>query len=332
MTLGELLIVFIIMGIIATMTMVTVKPNEKSLKHVYYRIYNSIGTAFYNSSINMSEDLRDDPNMDKSFPTKAELFCKLLLEYINTQAGTNATCSNNTVNVDNPDFSDDKVQFIASNGVKIWIGHSANKAPGEFSVYNGRDNTNTEFTLRYYWVFADLNGQMGPNSPTPRGGGMADIVPFIVTEDYEVVPMGRPEVDVRYFVARVVYSSTSGTDDSDMDTSTTMSLLAAKRHAWGEADKKFYVSSNEPMSMNFYDGENITAASPFWIDYNSSEFSSIMAQTVNEQCGKEVIETPGDGGTEGDGGEDGEDGTTEPTTPRYEVEPDACYITIQDFY
>ena len=319
MTLGELLVVFVIMGIIAGMTMVTVKPNEKSLKYIYYRIYNSIGTAFYNSSINISEELREDPAMDKSFPTTAELFCKLLLEYINTKEGTNASCSNTkTVNVDNPDFSDDNVQFIASNGVKVWIGHSANRAKGEFSIYNGKDSSNTDFSLRYYWVFADLNGQMGPNTPSAKGNKMADIVAFIVTEDYEVIPIGRPEVDSRYFVARVVYASTSGTEESDLNTSTTMSLLEAKRHAWGEPGKKFYVSANEPMSINFYDGQNITNKSPFWLDYNSTEFSTVMAQTVSKQCGYEHT------------GDD-TDPDAPPTTV-YDVEPDACYITIQDFY
>ncbi len=313
MTLAELLLVFVIMGIIATMTLVTLKPNEKSLKYIYYRMYNSIQTAFYNTSINMPEYIRNNPDMDMAFPTKAELFCKLLLEYINTEAGTNASCSNEkTVNVDNPDFSDDNVQFVASNGAKVWIGHSANKNKGEFSEYKGTDSTNTEFSLRYYWVFVDLNGKMAPNSPEPKGKNMADIVAFIVTEDYTVIPIGKPEVDPRYFIARVVYAAeSSGTDDSDLVTSTGMSYLAAKRHAWGEAGKNFYVSANEPMTINFYDGENITNRSPFWLDYTSSEFDTTMAITVDDECGY----VPPDS-----------------TTGTLEVEPDACYITIKDYY
>ena len=322
MTLGELLVVFVIMGIIATMTMVTVKPNEKSLKYVYYRMYNAIGTAFYNTSINMDDDLREEMTnagaIDKSFPTTAEYFCKMLLEYINTKEGTAVTCSDaNTVDVDDPEFTNDNTQFIASNGVKVWIGHSKDAAPGSFSTYTGIDDTNTEFSLRYYWVFVDLNGDMGPNSPTPRGSGMADIVAFIVTEDYDVIPIGRPEVDTRYFVSTVEYSATTGLDNEDVNSSTTMSYLEAKRHAWGEPNKKFYVSANEPMTMNFYDGTNITAASPFWLDYNAAEFNDIMAQTVDPECGfnPQPIDP-----------EDPASGQV------YEVEPDVCYINIKDYY
>ncbi len=319
MTLGELLVVFVIMGIIATMTMVTVKPNEKSLKYVYYRIYNTLGTAFYNTSINIDDELKNDPAMDKTFPTTAELFCKVLLEYINTKDGTDVACSNDkAVDVDNPDFSDDNVQFIASNGVKFWIGHSrGDDNKGKFSTFGATDATGSAFTLRYYWVFADLNGDMGPNSPTPKGNGMADIVAFIVTEDFDVIPIGIPETDTRYFSARVVYSSTTGTDESDFATSRPMSYLEAKRHAWGEPDKQFYVSSNEPMSMNFYDGTNITEASPFWLDYNSADLNEIMAQTVDAECGYNPTPVNPD---EPDGAK------------IYQVEPDSCYISIKDFY
>lgn len=318
MTLGELLVVFVIMGIIAGMTMVTVKPNEKSLKYVYYRIYNSIGTAFYNSSINMAQELREDPAMDKQFPTTAELFCKLLLEYMNSK-NDNTTCSNDkTVDVDNPVFSEENVQFIASNGVKIWIGHSKGaENKGNFSTLTATDNTNTEFSVRYFFVFADLNGGMGPNSPVSRGKGMADIVGFIVTEDYDVVPIGIPEVDPRYFTARVAYSINAGLDAEDVTTSMPMPYLQAKRHAWGMPSKAFYVSSNEPMSMNFYDGVNITNASPFWLDYNDEKYNEVMAETVNQNCGHNPHQIA----------PDDEDSPT-----IYDVEADACYITIKDFY
>ena len=158
---------------------------------------------------------------------------------------------------------------------------------------------------------------MGPNSPTARGNGMADIVAFIVTEDYDVIPIGRPEVDTRYFVTTVEYSATTGLDNEDVNSSMTMSYLEAKRHAWGEPNKQFYVSANEPMSMNYYDGVNITAASPFWLDYNNSEFNNIMAKTVDPECG--FNPTP-----------------VNPEEPDgaqiYEVEPDVCYINIKDYY
>jgi len=317
MTLGELLIVFVIMGIIAGMTMVTVKPNEKSLKYVYYRIYNVLGTAFYNTSINISEELREDEDMDKQFPTTAELFCRMLLEYINTKEGA-ATCSNDkTINVDAPEFTDENVQFIASNGVKIWIGHSQGAEKGTFSTLTTLDNTNTTISVRYYFVFADLNGSSGPNSPIPRNSGMADIVGFIVTEDYDVVPIGVPEVDSRYLTARVAYSINAGLDAEDVAMSMPMPYLQAKRHAWGMPNKAFFITANEPMSMNFYDGVNITAASPFWIDYDSDQLNEVMSETVEPNCGHNQHHI---------------DPNDEESAMIYDVEADACYLTIKDYY
>lgn len=317
MTLAELLIVFVIMGIIATMTMVSIKPSEKSFKYVYNRVYNAIGTAFYNSAINISDDLKNDPDMKNGFPESAELFCKVLLEYINTKEGTDHTCSNNTVNINNPVFSNDKVQFVASNSVKFWIGHT--DVAGKYSTYSGIDSTNSNYTIKYHIVFADLNGELGPNSAIPHGNGMADIVGFIVTEDFEVVPIGVPETDPRYVVARVVYSTieTGSGTSSEQDMSPTMSVLEAKRRAWGTPGR-MYISSNEPLSMNFYDGGKIYSTSPFWIDYNSPKYSAIMNKNADNPCRK--TQPPPD------------PSDPEPPPPTIEVEPDACYVTIQDFY
>ena len=143
-----------------------------------------------------------------------------------------------------------------------------------------------------------MNGDRGPNTAVNSGAKMADRVGFIVTEDYEVVPIGQPEIDIRYLTANVAYSSSaSGTSDDDVDMSEPMSYLEAKRDAWGIGDKKFYISSNEPMSVKFY------------IDYNSSDsnISTIMSKVAEANCRKDGIASN-------------------------DVDSDACYLKIKDFY
>lgn len=319
LTLGELLLVFIVMGIVATMTMVSVKPNETSMKYVYYRVYNTLGTAFYNASINFPESLKDPDGtsadaktVDKNFPLTTEKFCLMLLEYINTKGG--AQCSNaNSIDINTATtagMTDDNYQFIASNGVKFWIGYVNATSAGHNSTLTETDASGTDFNIRYFIVVADLNGDRGPNTAVNSGAKMADRVGFIVTEDYEVVPIGQPEIDIRYLTANVAYSSSaSGTSDDDVDMSEPMSYLEAKRDAWGIGDKKFYISSNEPMSVNFYGTSRITSTSPFYIDYNSSDsnISTIMSKVAEANCRKDGIASN-------------------------DVDSDACYLKIKDFY
>ena len=70
-TLAELMMVFVVIGIIASIAVVTIKPFEKSVKWLYYRMYNTINTAIYNSMFTKSE-----------FPSNSVDFCNALLEYI----------------------------------------------------------------------------------------------------------------------------------------------------------------------------------------------------------------------------------------------------------
>lgn len=319
LTLGELLLVFIVMGIVATMTMVSVKPNETSMKYVYYRVYNALGTAFYNASINFPNSLKDPDGtaadaktVDKNFPLTTEKFCKMLLEYINTKG--DARCSNvNSININTANtagMTDNNYQFIASNGVKFWIGYVNETSAGHNSKLTETDAAGSEFNIRYFIVVADLNGDRGPNTAVNMGDKMADRVGFVVTEDYEVIPIGQPETDIRYLTANVAFSSSaSGTSDDDVDMTEPMSYLAAKRFAWGIADKKFNISANEPMSVSFYGISRIDSTSPFYVNYSSSDtnISSIMSKVADAKCRKD------------------EDASKD-------VDSDACYLKIKDYY
>ena len=60
MTLGELCIVFAIMGVVASMTLIVAKPYDKSIKYAYEKVYSTLNTAFYNAQLDLTDELRAD--------------------------------------------------------------------------------------------------------------------------------------------------------------------------------------------------------------------------------------------------------------------------------
>ena len=334
MTLGELLIVFIIMGVVAAMTIITANPQEKSLKYVYVRTLNTLGTAFYNSSSNLPSYLTSGgsaSHMDGSFPTRAYEFCLMLTEYINTTAGGAANCSaaeTSTIDINQDAAAIDTLlnsnspNFIASNGVKYWmgtIGEGTDCLTGTFAASNGSGN----FNVRYYIVVVDLNGDMGPNTVVWNPNRIADRVAFIVTEEAEVIPLGYPEVDVRYLTANVVYAMSSGIELEEQNTSVNMTYYNAKRTAWATATgaSKIYASSGNLQSLNFYKnstdvpGNLATVAletGPFYINYANDEVTDAQKYDFSA-----------DNNISYDSANCGSSST---------FDPDACYVKIPDFY
>lgn len=206
-TLGEMLLVFVIIGILATIGLSTVKPWEKAFKYSYMRMYNALSLTIYNHMINTSED--------DAFPNTDEKFCNTLLQWINTadKSETTPTCDGSNIGKDPSEFKDETMRFRASNGAKVWIGAQNDHKP--FELVQSLDATTSE-KIRYYMVFIDLNGDRRPNTPEWRPNQMADIVAFAVTDKYAVIPLGYPEIDTRYLIAHVVYPSLN-TDYSDTD-------------------------------------------------------------------------------------------------------------------
>ena len=92
-------------------------------------------------------------------------------------------------------------------------------------------------------VFVDLNGEKGPNSSAWDSEDIADVVAYIITDRFIVVPLGYPEIDTRYLVANVVLPSLAelntegvtsdiGNDDKEV-ISEAMSFYEAKVRAFG---------------------------------------------------------------------------------------------------
>ena len=234
-TLGEMIIVFVIIGLVATIGLHTVKPWEKAYKYAYHRMYNAFSLAIYNHLINT-------PNSD-AFPADSDALCKTLLDWINTAENV-TTCSGSNVGANPKDdkFTDETMRFKASNGFKIWIGARKDNKPFELNQDVGSGVIDK---VRYYVVYVDINGDRKPNTAKWSKNTMADIVAYVITDKFRVLPLGYPEVDTRYLDTHVVYPSLN-TDYSEDDAevsrytgdedviSDPMSYYEAKMNAFGD--------------------------------------------------------------------------------------------------
>lgn len=267
-TLGEVLVVFVIIGIIASISMITIKPWEKAYKYSYMRIFNALSISIYNY---MATAAGTD-----AFPTTPKEFCNALITYMNTandaQHGVNPcnyTTANdsylgNTPTVDDFREGGKNPKILLSNGAKLWIGADlANNAPFSYTQIFGI----TSDTVKYYLVYVDLNGDNKPNAISYNASGLTrklpDIVAFIVTDSFTVIPLGYPKVDQRYLSAHIMYPVTEEDDEASAEgerPSDAMTYYEALVGAYGKDPYK--IISNG--SAETYDiEESLPDANPF---------------------------------------------------------------------
>lgn len=219
-TLAEMMIVFIIIGIIIALGVTSVRPWEKAYKYAYIRMYHALSLAIYNHMVNSDGE--------DAFPRTRKEMCQALLEYINTSDNKKATECTDVAsdylseNATNSDFASVAPNIRTSNGLYIWIGGKTSNASGKSVDYltlakefkDSAGKTYATDNVRYFVVYVDLNGERTPNTATWSKDKMADIVAFAVTDKYIVIPLGYPMVDSRYMEANVVYP-TIDTDAND---------------------------------------------------------------------------------------------------------------------
>lgn len=239
-TLAEVIIVFIIIGIVGTIAMATVKPMEKSYKYAYTKVFNSLSSAVYNH-MSTTADVKYFDTSDGGGDSRAKDFCKALLVYMNTSDNA-AEChiNNDTFLGDNPSLADfsSEPNIMLSNGVYLWLGANGNK-PFSFNQVITEGETDT---ISYYIIYADLNGKRGPNKieydPNSHHGHLPDIVAFIVTSKYIVIPVGYPKLDQRYLSAYVEYPMSEDEEDNNDGSqySDAMTYYEAVVSAYGKGD------------------------------------------------------------------------------------------------
>lgn len=283
-TLAELLIVFVVIGIIIALGVSTVKPWEKAYKYAYLRIYNALSLSLYNHMINPSED--------NAFPENANKLCEALLEYINTADHIDDPekfCKSGSHFGDNPptaaDFTEDalknRVTIKASNGVRLWIGAKNNGVEHSMTVTQNIDGTTETDKVKFFYVYADLNGDRKPNTPVWSQNQMADIVAFALTDKYIVIPLGYPEIDSRYLEAHVVYPTFDSSGEEDLSTYTgdedvtsdAMTYYEAKVQAFDlNDDGEIDTSIGNVMTYDFND--DLDNDSPFKVKHTDGSYKS----------------------------------------------------------
>ncbi len=250
-TIAEMMITLGIIGIIAMLALITIKPYDKTYKWLYVRIYHTLETAVYNSMMSRNE-----------FPQTTTAFCTMLTEYMNVSE--NYCTTGNDLSINATEFPENDIKLVASNGMRLWIASNG----GTYYTHTNTQVDGAPANMKYYVVFADLNGSKGPNKAQWTDAGnlgwtsdskMVDIVAFVVTEASVVIPVGPPEIDTRYMLASAIYPP----DDENRPEGTRskpMSYYEAKYDAFGSSK-----SLAEPMSLDFY--KDFATNSPFAITY-----------------------------------------------------------------
>lgn len=277
MTLTETLLVFIIIGIIASFTMSSLRPWERQYRDSYMRIYNVLKLALYNSMV----DLNDFPR------TKTSL-CTKLVDYMNT-AGNVTTCNPQNLgnNPADADFTVDS-SIILSNGMRMWLG-----SKDAFTCTDDESKTCEYFTddatgVKYYYVYIDINGDTKPNTSVYSIKKPSDIVGFALTDQYTVIPLGYPKIDIRYLQAHVVYPPED--EDSKEIVSEPMAFFTAQAMAFGyDGDATKVRSVSDPLT---YVG---TKTEPkewgngnFALDFTREDIQTlketVVADTIDAKC------------------------------------------------
>ncbi len=261
-TLAEMMICMLIIGILAIFAMVTIKPYDKTFKWLYVRIYHSLENAVYNSMMTRSE-----------FPQNSIDFCNMLLEYINSPDNN---CNAGDLAREASSFPEANIKIIASNGMYLWIGSNGGAPYTHTETING-----SQFSMQYYVVFVDINGNRAPNlAQRPEAIGtpwkseeskLVDIVAFVVTDASVIIPIGPPEIDTRYMQATAIYPPIDENRPQG-NHSNPGTYYWAKNDAWGSSK-----SITEPKSLDFR--RDFPVNSPFYVNYPTAN-----AVNTGENC------------------------------------------------
>ena len=283
-TIIEVLIAMGIVGIIITFGLKAALQNDKGIRHLYSNTYHTLDRALYNATHypTLPDPFADADTDDSGAETVVvgrrtgsgaaimadegtERLCRMLIEYINPV--TEGTCSRTKLisDVANDDeFTDANVQFTATNGVRFFI---SRRLP-----YDGLGNRRglQPGDTTFYIIYADLNGPKFPNSLEYRAESDVngrirskdpDIFAFAALDIGRIVPLGPPEFDGRYMLARVKYY-----DKEHQQNTTELNVRYSrpsqpyylmKAQAWGYYNANSGVQDTEiiednPLSYNGY--------------------------------------------------------------------------------
>ena len=286
-TLAEIMLVFAIIGIVSAVTLMTTKRLSTSDKFAYQRAYDSLLTAAYNAVAETDSQGIGTP----------ELLCKGMSKYINSQVATVVKNSDDKFK-GNPDigfcntgitvratknttnFTDIVPDFVANNGMKFYITEKIVQK----NVKDYAGDTQPE-GIPFYIVYIDIDGNAGQNDINA-----GDVVAFAVTENADVIPLGRPAFDKRYLGVRVVFPENQ--DHPDEYYSDSMTYYDAIHTAWGDLH-----NFDDLRTLDFNDATVFTelAGAPFMVSADdhdpapSQHQDCICDTSVDEHCADNCV-------------------------------------------
>lgn len=276
-TLAEVVIAIAIVGIVTALALTTMKPSKKAIKYQYINAYSAVERAYYNGMLKGYDPFSSkkvdgaEPEHTATKDTGALQLCRGLTTFINTKDAERDTddgfgqaydysssCSDTKLTSELANsFTDEKVQFVASNGMKFYI----TKQLGGVN----------EGDVKFYLVFVDINGEKKPNSfeyDYYSNGTVKtepDIHAFVILQSGHVIPIGAAEYDPVILTARVAYFDENG---EVQFTRTSRAYYQAKGEAWGyySSDKMVPAAEkyneSEWFSMNDYIRNKLSEIAP----------------------------------------------------------------------
>lgn len=284
-TVPEVLIVMVIIGIVSMLTITVIRPSDKYIRYGYFTAYKSLSDAVYNVKQDADEQFdegrEDVPSEDKFFPFTPQDFCKKLATNPNAEPDSkdskygylntviyNCSSSFKTVSINGSDseFNDENIAFITANSMKFYI------TPAQVAIIPDALVANFVTPINYFIVWVDLSGNRHPNTAKWTKSKPADIVPFVVTTEGKVYPVGYPVVDARYMRARIKYQN-----DGVETYSSTMTYFDAQAKAFGDRIYPSYdvASINTGYWNKLLSGTSVEVAPT---DYSSQDIP------VDEKC------------------------------------------------
>lgn len=241
-TLAEIMIVFTIIGVVSVITLMTAKPYDKYMNLLYGKAFEALSVANYNIKQDLATATPSGQTMAANVYNTPANLCNALAGWINHSTSYCGTGSAIPVNASATDsvFTPDNVQFITTNSMKVYFVDTATLTDGGTKTGFALDGI-TPYSVVYRIVIIDLNGDRKPNTMVWSDKTTPDIVAFAITETGDTIPLGYPETDTRYLLARVTAASGSF--------SSKMSYWVAKQAAWGGT-----LNPAEIKSINFYSG------------------------------------------------------------------------------
>ncbi|MDE6138666.1 MAG: hypothetical protein K2F57_04270 [Candidatus Gastranaerophilales bacterium] len=236
-TLAELVMFFMVIAVLLSIIFATLKPQkilaDKNVKHKYAAAYEALNLATYDMIIDENTDpfSKIDNDSKKGF----KKLCTQLSEYLNTESvSCTKPIKNNVAYMkdENFDFRTIEPNLTALNGMKFYISEliTDDVTPNTKRSYYNPENP--DFTLKFYMVYADLNGKDDPNRPhsiayDQKGKRHPSVHAFAVIPTGETIPIGIAEYNIKYLQTRVAYK-----ENHALYYSPYYSLNQAKHAAW----------------------------------------------------------------------------------------------------